>query len=99
MQGCIPVLTGDEILPFSEVLDWTLASIMCLSCDLDEVVAKLQTIPKEMVVEWRKHVLFLYKNHFSSIARIAMTTMDVINERVFPISVKSYDVSESILSL
>ena len=95
MQGCIPVVTNDMVLPFSEVLDWTLASIRCLSCDLDDVVLALNRIPTEMVVEWRHQVLYLYKRYFSSMATIAMMTLNILNERLFPISGRSYDVRET----
>lgn len=93
LQGCIPVIVTDIILPFSEVLDWTLASIRCLSCDIGGVVSMVKRVPDAMVEELRQQVLYLYRKFFSSMATIAMTTLDIINDRVFPISARSSDVS------
>ena len=92
LQGCIPVLVTDTILPFSEVLDWTLASISCPWCDLGGVVKKLRGLPEAMVQEQRQQVLTTYRKHFSSMAVIAMTTLNILNERVYPVSARSYDV-------
>lgn len=91
-QGCIPVIVDDLVLPFSEVLDWLLATIRCLSCDLRGVVSALKKVPPAMVVDWRQQVMRLYARHFSSMAAIVMTTMDILNDRVFPMSARSYDV-------
>ena len=93
MQGCIPVVVSGVALPYSDVLDWTLASIKCPSCELEEVVEKLRSIPEAMVTEWRSQVLYLYNRYFSSMAAIVMATLDILDERVFPISSRSYGVS------
>lgn len=37
-------------------------------------------------------VEFLYRRFFSSISAIAMTTLDILNERVFPTSARGYEV-------
>ena len=37
-------------------------------------------------------VLFLYKHYFSSMAAIAMTTLHIINGRVFPTAKYGYEV-------
>ena len=92
-QGCIPVVVSGVALPFSDVLDWTLASIQCPSCELEQVVEKLRSIPEAMVAEWRSQVLYLYNRYFSSMAAIVLATLDIIDERVFPISARSYGVS------
>lgn len=93
------MLTTDVILPFSEVLDWTLASVTCLSCDLVEVVSKLRLIPDAMSKDLQTQVLYLYSRYFISMTAITMATLDLLNERVFPISAKSYDVSPSPLTV
>lgn len=82
----------DLILPFSEVLDWTLASVKCPSCDLRSVVSKLRSLPAAMVSDWRMQVLYFYRRYFSSMAVIVMTTLGILNDRVFTISARSYDV-------
>ena len=96
LQGCIPVIVSDNILPYAEVLDWTLASVMCLSCDLDQLMAKLGRVSADMLDDWRTQVLFLYQRYFISMTAITLTTLDIINDRVFPMSAKSSDVSCSV---
>ena len=85
-------MVDDAVLPFSEVLDWTLASVKCPSCDLRGVVSKIQSLPAAMVSDWRMQVLHFYRRYFSSMAAIVMTTLGILNDRVFTISAKSYDV-------
>lgn len=92
-QGCIPVVLTETNLPFFEVLDWGLASINCPLCDLMGVVSLLRGLPEAMVWEWREKVLHFYRRYFSSMTAIVLTTLDILNERAFPISARSYDVS------
>lgn len=88
--------TSDVNLPFFEVLDWALASVSCPSCDLPGVVRLLRQVPQAMVEDWRQRGLFFYRQYFSSMATIAMTTLDILNQRVFPITARSYDVRTEI---
>ena len=92
-QGCIPVILGDaHVLPFSDVLDWSRASVTCWSHDIGEIVSRLSSLPTLNVQEMRKQGMFFYKQYYSSMSSIAMTTLDIINERVFPTSKLGYEV-------
>jgi len=92
-QGCIPVIVSDILLPYYSVLDWNSASIKCLGCGLQDMIDMLRRVPDEMIVSHRQQTLYLYQRYFSSMATIAMATLDILNDRVFPLSGKSSAVS------
>lgn len=90
-SGCIPVVVADEyILPFSEVLDWKRVAIRMREEELLDVVSVLTAVSSARVSEMRSQALLLWERYFRSMARIALTTLDVINDRVFPHAAKSY---------
>ena len=93
LQGCIPVILDDNyVLPFSEVLDWSQASVTCWSYDLVGVASRLRDIPESLVREMQETVSFFYRRYFSSMASIALTTLNILNERVFPTTAKGHEV-------
>ena len=49
--------------------------------------------------DWRQRGLFFYRQYFSSMATIAMITLDILNQRVFPITARSYEVRTGIVIL
>lgn len=90
--GCIPVVVADEyVLPFSEALDWKRASILIREDELLDVVGILKGIPEARVAEMRSQALLIWERYFSSMAKIAMTTLEVVNDRLFPHVAKSYE--------
>ncbi|KAH7939737.1 hypothetical protein HPB52_016743 [Rhipicephalus sanguineus] len=93
--GCIPVVVADEyVLPFSEVLDWkrqVSASIRIREDELEDVVGILKGFSEGRVSEMRSQVLLIWERYFSSMERIAMTTLEIINDRLFPHVGKSYE--------
>ena len=92
MSGCIPVLLSDKLmLPFSDVLDWERASITVNANDLETLVYSLKKINSDQVRTKRRQALFLWDNYFSSLHKITITALDIINERVFPHKAKSYE--------
>lgn len=90
--GCIPVVVADEyVLPFSEVLDWKRASVRIREDELLDVVGILKGISEDRVSEMRSQALLIWERYFSSMAKIATTTLDVVNDRLFPHVAKSYE--------
>nr|XP_002119284.3 exostosin-2-like [Ciona intestinalis] len=90
--GCIPVFACDTyILPFSEVLDWSRASVLIREDSLPDIMNILRRIPHEQVVLMKKQVEFLYTSYFTNIPAITMTTLQIINDRVFPHVATTYE--------
>lgn len=80
------------MLPFSEVLDWSQASVRCWSHDLVGVASQLRDFPLASIQDMREKVLYLHNRYFASVAKIAITTLDILNERVFPTTSRGSEV-------
>ena len=124
------VIDDDYVLPFSEVIDWTRASVRVWLSLWSQGMQGIRELPEKKVFEMREQVngtrntsdykgwpidhfpawlcvllvtmgdavlfflqvLFLYHHYFFSMATIVNTVLDIINERVFPNAVQSYEV-------
>jgi len=92
MVGCIPVIACDTyILPFSEVLDWKRAAIVVQEKNLGNIMGILKSISMLQIQSMRKQGKFIYDKYFSSVSIIALTTLQIINDRIFPDTALSYD--------
>lgn len=90
MMGCIPVVVSDNyLLPFEEKLDWERTSVRIWSHSLPDLIGILENIPEERVSELREQSVFIWSQYFRSMKVIALTTLKIINERVFPNSASS----------
>ena len=85
MMGCIPVILEDDfyVLPFSEVLDWKKASVTVLEEDVSQLVSILERVPPTVMKSMSIQTYFLWKTYMSSMEKIALTTLKIINDRVF----------------
>ncbi|CAH8840467.1 unnamed protein product [Trichobilharzia szidati] len=89
--GCIPVIVNDDIvLPFSEVLDWNKMAIRIPRIKFQKVPSILSTYSSREILLLRKQIMFAYERYFSSIEKIMITTLDILNDRVFPQYSRSY---------
>ncbi|XP_077999813.1 exostosin-2-like [Glandiceps talaboti] len=90
--GCIPVVLSDTyVMPFSDVLDWKRAAIVLNEEDLDQIPSILRSISPAGVSSMRKQVKFFWNTYFSSMTAITLTTLKVINDRVFPYAGATYE--------
>lgn len=90
--NCIPVIVIDgAVLPFSNVIDWKRAAIFVMEDYLNTVMNIIKKISKEKTEEMQKQVKFLYDKYFSSLKAITDTTLDIIQDRVYPHWTKTYD--------
>jgi len=91
--GCVPVVSLDTyIMPFQDVLDWRRAAVFVNENNLDKVVDILSSILSDgntysQLVDQGN---FYYKNYFQDISRIALVTLEILNERALPHTAKSY---------
>ncbi|XP_077293542.1 exostosin glycosyltransferase sotv [Arctopsyche grandis] len=90
--GCIPVVIADSIImPFKSVIDWHRAAVFIPEDNLLSLINVLNEISKERRTEMANQAKWLYDNYFSSMKQITMVTLDIINDRVFPLMAKSYE--------
>lgn len=90
--GCIPVIVADGyILPFSEVLDWKRIAVVVREEELGDLIHILETFTQERIFQLRQQVSYIWEKYFSSPKVMALTTLQIINDRVFPWAGRSYE--------
>lgn len=90
--GCIPVVVADSIvMPFQSVLDWHRTAVFVPEENLLNLISILKGISRERMLEMAHQSKWLFDNYFSSIKKITTVTLDIINDRVFPLMAKSYE--------
>ncbi|KPM07096.1 exostosin-2-like protein [Sarcoptes scabiei] len=83
MSGCIPVIIDDDfVLPFQEYIDWFSVSIQIKENYLDSVVDILSKISVKRRKQLRINGMNIWSRYFRSIEDIAITTLDIINDRI-----------------
>lgn len=90
--GCVPVVIADSyILPFSEVLDWKRASVVIPEEKMSDVYSILQNIPQRQIEEMQRQARWFWEAYFRSIKAIALATLQIINDRIYPYAAISYE--------
>lgn len=86
MSGCIPVILADNlILPLEQTrINWPTASVRVWEHSTSELMSIIGTISAKRRAQLRANGLYLWRKYFASIESIATTTLDIINERVYP---------------
>ena len=83
--GCIPVIVADNIvLPFQEVIDWTLASISIREGDFHSITTILKAVSQTRIKEMQRQGKFLYEKYFKNIETIVLSMLEELNDRAFP---------------
>ena len=84
MMGCVPVIVSDTyVLPFADVLDWKRASLFIAEQSIGEIPTIVQQIPPNVWRSMSKQAFFLYNYYMSSMHKITLTTLRIIQDRVF----------------
>ncbi|XP_029452766.1 exostosin-1-like [Rhinatrema bivittatum] len=82
--ACIPVLLSNGWeLPFSEVIDWNKAAIIGDERLLLQVPSITRSIGPDKVLALQQQTQFLWETYFSSIEKIVLTTLEIIQDRIF----------------
>ncbi|NXO84134.1 EXT2 protein, partial [Sitta europaea] len=90
--GCVPVIIADSyILPFSEVLDWKRASVVIPEEKMPEMYSVLQSIPQRQIEEMQRQARWFWEAYFRSMKAIALATLQIINDRIYPYAAISYE--------
>uniref|UniRef100_A0A0V0GAA6 Exostosin-2 n=1 Tax=Triatoma dimidiata TaxID=72491 RepID=A0A0V0GAA6_TRIDM len=83
--GCIPIISADTIvLPFVDVIDWKRATIMLGEAHLGSILNVARSVTEDKRIKLREQCLWLYSRYFSSMEAITQTTLDILNDRVYP---------------
>ncbi|CAH0552853.1 unnamed protein product [Brassicogethes aeneus] len=90
--NCIPIFVIDgAVLPFKNVIDWKHSAIFVMEDYLGTVIDVVSTISSKRVRELQSSVKFIYDKYFSSIEKIVITSLDVVQDRIYPQWRKVYD--------
>ncbi|KAF5401094.1 EXTL2 alpha-1 4-N-acetylhexosaminyltransferase [Paragonimus heterotremus] len=89
--GCIPVIADDNfVLPFSEVLDWSKIAVRVRYAELEQLPTILTSFRSTEIAQFQSQVEFIFNRYFASLEKIVVTTLDILNERVFPYYSRTY---------
>ncbi|XP_061756925.1 exostosin-1 isoform X2 [Nerophis ophidion] len=81
--ACVPViLSNGWELPFSEVIDWKKAAIVGDERLLLQVPTITRSVGRDRILVLRQQTQFLWNAYFSSVAKIVLTTLEIIRDRV-----------------
>ncbi|XP_048842260.1 exostosin-1 [Brienomyrus brachyistius] len=81
--ACIPVLLSNGWeLPFSEVIDWSKAAIIGDERLLLQIPSITRSVDHDKILALRQQTQFLWDAYFSSVAKIVLTTLEIIQDRV-----------------
>ncbi|VIO93201.1 Exostosin family protein [Brugia malayi] len=90
--GSIPVIISDFIvLPFNEVINWDLLSLTFPRSRLSSVLTFLRVLSSERKQRMREQISFVYSRYFSSLEKIILTTLRILERRIIPNSFTTYD--------
>ncbi|KAF3850170.1 hypothetical protein F7725_019889 [Dissostichus mawsoni] len=82
-RGVIPViLSNGWELPFSEVIDWRKAAIIGDERLLLQVPSITRSVGRDRILALRQQTQFLWDAYFSSVTKIVLTTLEIIQDRV-----------------
>ncbi|KFD54892.1 hypothetical protein M513_04326 [Trichuris suis] len=83
-KGCIPViLSNDWVLPFSEVIDWSLATVRADERTLFQIPSTLRSIDPSVIDRMRLQARHLYRLYFASVDKIVDTVLQIIQDRIW----------------
>uniref|UniRef100_W5NFU6 Exostosin-1-like n=1 Tax=Lepisosteus oculatus TaxID=7918 RepID=W5NFU6_LEPOC len=81
--ACIPVLLSNGWeLPFSEIIDWSKAAIIGDERLLLQIPSITRSVDHDKILALRQQTQFLWDAYFSSVAKIVLTTLEIIQDRI-----------------
>ena len=67
------------------------AAVIVYEDELANLTAILEHITSQRIHDMRKQVQFYWEHYFSSMQKITLTTLQIINDRVFPYAARKYE--------
>ncbi|XP_042291322.1 exostosin-1b [Thunnus albacares] len=81
--ACVPVmLSNGWELPFSEIIDWNTAAVIGDERLLLQIPTTVHSIHQDKILSLRQQTQFLWEAYFSSVEKIVLTTLEIIQDRV-----------------
>lgn len=81
--ACVPVmLSNGWELPFSEVIDWNQAAVIGDERLLLQIPSTIRSIHQDKILALRQQTQFLWEAYFSSVEKIVLTTLEIIQDRI-----------------
>lgn len=81
--GCIPVVLSDSwVRPFDDIIDWSSAIIQFEENMLLQVPDILRDLDRATIHSMRRNCLTIYRRYFSTIERIVLTSLSLIDKRI-----------------
>ncbi|KAJ8415738.1 hypothetical protein AAFF_G00402950 [Aldrovandia affinis] len=82
--ACVPVmLSNGWELPFSEIIDWNTAAVIGDERLLLQIPSTVRSIHQDKILSLRQQTQFLWEAYFSSVEKIVLTTLEIIQDRLF----------------
>ncbi|XP_073955615.1 exostosin-2-like [Choristoneura fumiferana] len=89
---CVPIIVADSVvMPFNSHVDWNKIGLFVPEENLKNVIKIVHSVSKERRGELYWQLRWVYENYFASIQKITLTTLEIINEKVFPLAARSYE--------
>ncbi|KAH1028394.1 exostosin-2 isoform X1 [Dendroctonus ponderosae] len=90
--SCIPVIIMDGyVMPFHDVIDWNRIAIFIMESHMSTLIDVIDELSNKKIMEMQKSVMFVYEKYFSSMEKIALTTLDIVQDRVYRHKGRTYD--------
>uniref|UniRef100_W5LPL7 Exostosin glycosyltransferase 1b n=1 Tax=Astyanax mexicanus TaxID=7994 RepID=W5LPL7_ASTMX len=88
--ACVPVmLSNGWELPFSEVIDWNTGAVIGDERLLLQIPSTVRSIHQDKILALRQQTQFLWEAYFSSVEKIVLTTLEIIQDRVLQHTARS----------
>lgn len=89
---CIPIIIADTIvMPFNSHVDWNRLSLFIPEENIRSILKIVHSVSKERRGELYWQLRWVYNRYFSSIEKITLTTLEILNEKVFPLAARMYE--------
>nr|CAG4651611.1 EOG090X01LY [Triops cancriformis] len=90
--GCVPIVVADSyVLPFDDVIDWKRIAIVLYEDALDSLWEVVSGVSEKRLSEMRTQARAVYSQYMSSMEKIALTTLEIIQGRIYPHEARTYD--------
>lgn len=89
---CIPIVISDSVvMPFNSHIDWNRIAIFIPEDNIKSILKIVQSVSKERRGELYWQLRWVYERYFASIEKLTLTTLEIINEKVFPLASRMYE--------